>query len=138
MPAPSTGGGRREARERAVHLLYEADQRGVGVEDVLGAQARPADDYTQDVLRGVDEHRSSIDDRLERLSDGWSLDRMPTMDRLVLEIAMYELAERADIPTAVVLAEAVEFVDRYSTDDSAKFVNGVLAAASRELRPTET
>jgi N utilization substance protein B len=61
---------------------------------------------------------------------------MPTMDRLVLELALYELSSRDDIPTAVVLNEAVELANRYSTDDSGRFVNGVLAAAARELRPT--
>jgi N utilization substance protein B len=128
------GGGRRDARERAVHLLYEADQRSVGVEVVLDDQVLPADDYTQELLRGVETRREELDATIGRLAHGWTLERMPTMDRLVLEIALYELTEQPDVPTAVVLNEAVELANQYSTDDSGRFVNGVLATAASELR----
>ena len=130
-----TGGGRRDARERAVHLLYEADQRSSSVADVLEGQVLPADEYTDEVIRGVEAHRHELDDVISRLAEGWTIDRMPTMDRIVLEIGVYELAHRPDVPTAVVLNEAVELANQYSTDDSGRFVNGVLAAAARELRP---
>jgi N utilization substance protein B len=136
MPNPSTGGGRRDSRERALHLLYEADQRQIGVDTVIAESVLPPDDYTDAVLRGVEADRGELDERIGRLAEGWTIERMPTMDRLVLELGLYELTRRDDIPTAVVLNEAVELANRYSTDDSGRFVNGVLAAAARELRPT--
>jgi N utilization substance protein B len=136
MANPSTGGGRRDARESALHLLYEASQRQVAVDVVIAESVLPPDDYTDAVLRGVEADRAELDERIGRLAEGWTIDRMPTMDRLVLELGLYELANRSDIPTAVVLNEAVELANRYSTDDSGRFVNGVLAAAARELRPT--
>lgn len=118
-----------------LHLLYEADQRGVGVDAVLGDQVLEPDAYTADVLRGVESARGELDATISRLAKGWTLERMPAMDRLVLEIGLFELRERLDVPTAVVLNEAVELANQYSTDDSGRFVNGVLAAAAGELRP---
>jgi N utilization substance protein B len=129
------GGGRREARERALHLLYEADRRDVDVEQVIADQVLPPDPFTAEVISGVETHRTELDGIIGRLAEGWSLERMPTMDRLVMEIGLYELAHRDDVPTAVVLNEATELANTYSTDDSGRFVNGVLAAAAAELRP---
>ena len=134
MSSGPLGGGRRDARERAVHLLYEADQRSVGVEVILDDQVLPADDYTQELLRGVERGRDELDAMIGRLAHGWTLERMPTMDRLVLEIALYELAEQADVPTPVILNEAVELANQYSTDDSGRFVNGMLAAIAKKVR----
>jgi len=117
-----------------VHLLYEADQRSSSIGQVLEDQVLPPDDYTDEVIRGVEAHRPELDEVISRLAVGWTIERMPTMDRLVLEIGVYELAHRPDVPTAVVLNEAVELANQYSTDDSGRFVNGVLAAAATELR----
>jgi N utilization substance protein B len=117
-----------------VHLLYEADQRSVAVDTVLDEQVLPADEYTQDLLHGVEAHRAELDATIGRLARGWTLERMPAMDRLVLEIAVFELGQRPDVPTAVILNEAVELANEYSTDDSGRFVNGVLASAAAELR----
>jgi N utilization substance protein B len=117
-----------------VHLLYEADQRSVGVEEVLDDQVLEVDEYTAAVLRGVESRRDELDATIGRLARGWTLERMPAMDRLVLEIGLYELSERDDVPTAVILNEAVELANQYSTDDSGRFVNGVLASAATELR----
>jgi len=94
-----------------------------------------ADPYTVDVLQGVEAGRADIDATIRRLAKGWTLERMPTMDRLVLEIGIFELASRDDIPTAVVLNEAVELANQYSTDDSGRFVNGLLATVAKEARP---
>ncbi len=131
----SVGGGRREARERALHLLYEADQRDVDVERVISDQVLEPDPFTRDVIEGVEANRTDLDSRIGRLAKGWTIERMPTMDRLVMEIGIYELGHRDDVPTAVVLNEATELANTYSTDDSGRFVNGVLAAAASELRP---
>jgi N utilization substance protein B len=131
----SVGGGRREARERALHLLYEADQREVDVERVLSDQVLEPDPFTRDVIEGVEANRADLDRWIGRLAQGWTIERMPTMDRLVMEIGIYELGHRDDVPTAVVLNEATELANTYSTDDSGRFVNGVLAAAAKEMRP---
>jgi N utilization substance protein B len=128
------GAGRREARERVIHLLYEADQRSVSVDDVLADQVLEPDPYTVEVLRGIEAVRSELDQALAGLARGWELDRMPHMDRLVLEVGAYELAHRPDVPTAVVLNEAVELANTYGTDESGRFVNGVLSALAETAR----
>jgi len=126
--------GRREARERAVHLLYESAMKGIDIEGVLAQQAMVPEPYTVEVVRGVGEHGSEIDALISRLSRGWTIDRMPVLDLAVLRVACLELAYRSEIPTGVILSEATDLATQYGTDDSSRFVNGVLAAASRELR----
>jgi N utilization substance protein B len=128
------GTGRRDARERTLHLLYEAAQRNVGAAVILDEQVVAVDDYAVSVVTGVDAERIELDAIIESLSEGWALDRMPTMDRLIVELGLYELIHRTDVPTAVVLNEATELANTYSTDDSGRFVNGLLAAAARDLR----
>lgn len=137
QPSPvvrPVAGGRHEARERAVHLLYEATIKDLPVDQVLAAQVIAPDPYTDELVRGVTEAASQLDELLSRLVRGWSLDRMATLDLVVLRVACFELAHVEQIPSGVVLAEAVELAGRYGTDDSARFVNGVLAAAAAELR----
>lgn len=124
------------ARERALELLYETEAKDATVEGVLAALPVRPDPYAVDVLTGVSEHRARIDALIGRLAPDWPLDRMPVVDRNVLRLGAYELMERPDVPTAVVLDEAVALAKRYSTDESGRFVNGVLAAAARELRPS--
>ena len=128
------GVGRREARERAIHLLYEADQRSVVVAEVLEAQVLEADPYTAEVISGVEAERAELDSMIGAHATGWTIERMATMDRLVLEIATHELLRRPEIPTAVILNEAVELANTYGTDDSGRFVNGVLSAVASEVR----
>ena len=129
------GADRTMARERALELLYEADAKALPVLEVVAALPVEPDAYAVDVVSGVSEHASAIDALLSRLAPDWPLDRMATVDRAVLRLSTYELMQRPDVPTAVVLDEAVELAKRYSTDEAGKFVNGVLAAAARELRP---
>ncbi|MEI2697981.1 MAG: transcription antitermination factor NusB [Microthrixaceae bacterium] len=128
-------GGRHEARERAVHLLYESRIKELPIGQVLAAQVLAPDEYTDSLVRGVVENQASLDEVLSRLVRGWSLERMATLDLVVLQVACFELAHRPDVPRGVVLAEAVDLAGRYGTDDSARFVNGVLASAADELRP---
>jgi len=131
-------GGRHEARERAVHLLYEMAMKGRTADEVLSGQVVAADRYTADLVTGVDDHSDELDGVIGRLAKGgWSLERMPTMDVLVLRTACYELAHRPDVPTGAILSEAVDLAGRYGTDDSSRFVNGLLASAAAELRPDE-
>ena len=95
----------------------------------------PADELTVLLVRGVDAHRERLDDAIAATATGWALSRMPVLDLNVLRLAAFELAERPDVPVAVVINEAVELAKRFSTDDSGRFVNGVLAALVDDLRP---
>jgi N utilization substance protein B len=130
-----TFGSRREARERVLSLLYEADAKGCAPVDVLTEQVLEPEAFVADVVTGVAEHQGESDELIRRYSKGWSLERMPVIDRTLLRMAIYELAHRPDVPTGAVISEAVELAKRYSTDDSGKFVNGMLAAIAKELRP---
>jgi N utilization substance protein B len=137
QPPPAVrpvAGGRHEARERAVHLLYEATIKDLAVDAVLASQVLAPDPYTDELVRGVTAHQPQLDELLGRLVRGWSLERMATLDLVVLRVACFELGHVEQIPTGVVLSEAVDLAGRYGTDDSARFVNGVLAAAAEELR----
>jgi N utilization substance protein B len=130
-------GSRREARERALSLLYEAEAKGETPDQVLDALPLAPEPFAADLVSGVGEHREEVDALIRRFSKGWSLERMPAIDRTLLRIATYELGHRTDVPTGAVISEAVELAKRYSTDDSGKFVNGLLARIAREVRPDE-
>jgi transcription antitermination protein NusB len=125
---------RSDARERALYLLYEAHSKGISPRDALARQVLAPDALTTELVTGVDEHRERLDAAIAGRSKGWSLARMPVIDLNVLRIAAYELAERPDVPVAVVLDEAVELAKRFSTDHSGRFVNGVLSALAGDLR----
>ena len=124
------------ARERALELLYEAEAKSLSIDDVLAALPVEPDTYAVDVVTGVREHGATIDTLIKRLAPDWPIERMAAVDRAVLRLGVYELQQRPDVPTAVILDEAVELAKRYSTEESGRFVNGVLAAAARELRPS--
>jgi transcription antitermination protein NusB len=131
----SGGGARRKARKRAVDVLYEADIRGIDAVTLLAdrvgaADLPPMNDYTVTLVEGVTAHRARIDDVLAEHSEGWSLARMPAVDRAVLRLGLYELLWATDVPDAVVIDEAVEIAKQLSTDDSPRFVNGVLGRIS--------
>jgi transcription antitermination protein NusB len=126
---------RHQARERALGLLYEADLRDQPPTVVLAAQVMSPDPFAVDLVTGVEEAGPEIDELIRRFARGWRLERMPVLDRAVLRLGVYELTHRPDVPTGVVLSEAVELASAYSTEDSGKFVNGLLAAIAREVRP---
>ncbi|MCY7299283.1 MAG: transcription antitermination factor NusB [Ilumatobacteraceae bacterium] len=126
---------RTDARERALILLYEAESKGIAPSEVLAAQISPADELTTLLVGGVESNREQLDEVIAAHAKGWTLQRMPTLDRNVLRIASFELMSRPDVPVAVVLDEAVELAKRFSTDDSGRFVNGVLSALVPVLRP---
>ena len=115
-------------------LLYEAATKGASVPDVLAALPVDPDPMAVELVRGVDARREEIDGLVAAQSRGWTLDRMPVLDRTVMEIATYELLARDEVPTAVAIDEAVELAKRYSTDDSGRFVNGVLSAIAKKVR----
>jgi N utilization substance protein B len=125
---------RREARERALSLCYEAEVRGLEADALLAALPVPPDGYAEDVVRGVEQHRDEIDAILRKVSEHWALERMPLVDRAVLRIGCYELGWQPELPTGVVISEAVELAKQYSTKDSGRFVNGMLARIAEDLR----
>ncbi len=129
-------GGRREARERALGLLYEAESKGISGRDLLGELPVAPDQFASDIVSGVDDHGPEIDALITRFAKGWSVERMPALDRAVVRMATFELLARPDVPTNVVLSEAVELASQYSTDESGRFVNGLLARIAEEVRPS--
>lgn len=130
-------GGRRESRERAVHLLYEAEMKATDPVAVAAAQIVSPDRYTADIVKGVANARTRLDELIETYADGWTIKRMPVMDVVVLRVAVLELLERDDVPRGVVLSEAVELASQYGTDESPRFVNGLLAAIADQVRPVD-
>ena len=124
-------GARRKARKRAIDILYEADIRGIDPVTMLADRVGspdlpPVNDYTVTLVEGVTAHRARIDDLLAEHAEGWSLQRMPPVDLAVLRMGLYELLWAPDVPDPVVIDEAVELAKELSTDDSPRFVNGVL------------
>jgi len=132
-PHPNRGGAisRRQARRRAVEMLYEASQRDADavtlLADRVGAtEVDPIGDYTIDLVEGVTARRSAIDELLAEHAQGWTLERMPKVDLAVLRVGVYELLWAEDVPDPVAIDEAVGLAKELSTDDSPRFVNGVL------------
>jgi transcription antitermination protein NusB len=127
--------GRHQARKRAVDLLFEAEARGLTAADVAEGRTALAESesdvaqlnpYTVTVARGVSEHAAHIDDLISAHLQGWTLERLPAVDRAVLRVAVWELLHADDVPEPVAVDEAVELAKQLSTDDSPGFVNGVL------------
>jgi putative hydrolase of the HAD superfamily len=125
---------RRAARERTLGLLYEAEVKGSTGAEVLASLPVAPDDFATALVEAVDAHRQRIDELLERFAKGWTLTRMPALDRAALRMGTAELIARPDVPTGVVLAETVELASRFSTDASGRFVNGLLARIAEEVR----
>src|SRR5262249_1605669 len=125
---------RRDARERALGLCYEAETRGISGDAVLVDQPVAPDPYAVELVRGVDDHRVEIDGLLARYSEHWAVDRMPAVDRALLRIAPYELGWQRQLSVGVVINEAVDLAQEYSTEDSGRFVNGLLSRIAEHLR----
>jgi len=122
---------RTKARKRALDILFQSDVRSTNPLETLADWVRrcdpPVPDYAREIVDGVDNNRTAIDELIVASARDWSLERMPSVDRTILRIATYELVFRDDVPDAVVIDEAVELAKSLSTDDSPAFVNGVLA-----------
>jgi N utilization substance protein B len=125
---------RHQARERALSLMYEAELKGNPPSEILGALMVPPDPYTVELLTAVEERQAEIDDFIDSAAIGWDLARMAVVDRNVLRLAVAELLGSSEVPTAVILNEAVELASGYSTDDSGRFVNGVLSTLAARIR----
>jgi N utilization substance protein B len=135
---------RNKARKRAFQILFEAEQRGADPKTVMADWIRlartddrqpPVTEYTMQLVEGYAAHAERIDELLAGYAVGWTLDRMPTVDRNVLRLGAYELIWEDDVPDAVVLDEAVQLAKEFSTDESPSFVNGLLGRLM-ELKPT--
>ena len=127
---------RSKARKRAIDILYSADVRGIPFARALAAEAEraaqePAREaswlYAREIVDGVIDHSDEIDELIQSYAQGWTLDRMPAVDRAILRMGVWELLHNPSIPDGVAISEAVEQATILSTDDSAKFVNGLLA-----------
>ncbi|MGH1550909.1 transcription antitermination factor NusB [Leifsonia poae] len=127
---------RTKARKRALDVLYSADLRQTPLRQALATEAeraasQPAREaswlYAREILDGVIEHQDEIDEQIETYAQGWTLARMPAVDRAILRIGVWEVLYNDEVPDGVAISEAVEAATVLSTDDSAGFVNGLLA-----------
>lgn len=131
---------RTKARKRALDILFAADVRQIPIAESLAAEAaRAASEpdreaswlYARDIVDGVVEHFSEIDETIESYALGWTIARMPAVDRALLRIAIWEILFNDEVPASVAIAEAVEAAKTLSTDESAGFVNGVLGKVAQ-------
>jgi len=135
---------RSKARKRAVDALYAAELRDELATELLDTSKESMADrqnqdaiyeFAEELVTGVMKHQLEIDEKISSLSQNWSLDRMPALDRAILRLAAYELMFGSETPSEVVISEAVELAGELSTENSATFVNGVLSAISSTQRP---
>ncbi len=131
---------RTKARKRALDILYGADVRGIEIAELLGAEAERAETqpergsswpYAREIVEGVDRHLAELDEEIEAHSQGWSLARMPVLDRAIARLAAWEILHNDEVPDGVAIAEAVDFATSLSTEDSSGYLNGLLGAISR-------
>ncbi|PUB26082.1 NusB antitermination factor [Promicromonospora sp. AC04] len=134
-------GARTKARKRAADILFEAEQRGIDPLKLLADRVAvphteaAVPQYAVEIVEGVVAHRDRIDEVLETYSQGWTLERMPAVDRALLRIGSWEVLFNDDVPDAVAVDEAVDLAGDLSTDDSPAFVNGLLGRV-KDLKPT--
>ena len=132
---------RTKARKRALDLLFEAEQRKVNVGELLRERLAapvteaPLSEFTADLVSGVVEHWSQVDELISTYSQGWTIDRMPAVDRAILRLGAYEVLYSTDVPEGVAISEWVGLATELSTDDSPRFVNGLLGRLA-EVKPT--
>ena len=117
-------------------MLYESDLRSTDavrtLADRVALAEPPVNDYTIELVEGVQSNRQRIDEILAEYAEGWTVDRMPDVDRAVLRLGVYELLWRSDVPDAVAIDEAVELAKTLSTDESPRFLNGVLGRVLKD------
>ena len=146
--APSTGAGprpsrRRQSREFALQILYQRDAGGETVDSVIasywesqGAAQPDIRSFAEELVRGAERHRESIDQRIGAASEHWDPTRMAAIDRTILRLAIFELLHRSDIPPKVSINEYIEIAKKFSTEDSGAFVNGILDRIWRDQGST--
>lgn len=127
---------RSKARKRALDLIFAAEAQRISVDDLLTSQQDagegPANEYTVTLVRGVHERRERLDALISEYAEGWTLDRLPAVDRNVLRLGIFEILYVEDVPDAVAVSEAVNMARDLSTDESPGFVNGVLGHVARD------
>ncbi len=130
--------GRRSARRQAVFVLYQQDLLNLSADEALarGDDPKP-DQYAAALVRGVGSHRAEIDEVLGKHVEGWSLQRLGVLERAILRLAAYELTWEPDVPSAVVIDEAVESAKRFCSDEAGALVNGVLGSVAGTVRAQE-
>ncbi len=112
-------------------ILYQSDLSHAPVEEVLQRyEGNPGFEFAEKLVRGVDDHREELDRLIAKHAQEWSIDRMPILDRNLLRIAIFEMLNVDDVPNAVAINEAVELARIYSTEDSSRFINGILGAVA--------
>lgn len=134
MPEPGVGTRRIDARERALELLYEADLKGLEVGEIVAGLPVAPDPFTVELVDLVASHRDEVDAELTRVARGWTLERMPVVDRAILRMGAAEMRWAPEVPVAVVINEAVELAKRFSTEASSRYVNGVLSRLAADHR----
>jgi len=125
-------GPRTRARKSALDVLHTADALDRPVLEVLAEQEPAVVEFARELVEGIEAHRVELDDLIRRYADRWVLERMPIVDRNLLRIGIYELLHRPDVPPAAAINEAVELAKLLSTEDSGRFVNGLLGRVARE------
>ena len=131
-------GSRREARETVLNILYAADNHGQSLTDYLDEQPVEPKQFVSDLVKGISTHLERIDSMIDQFAEGWSTERMPIIDKALLRMATYEVLYRLDIPIEAILSEAVALASEYSTEQSSRFINGVVASISEETRTNST
>ncbi len=131
------GSQRRQVRERALGLLYEAEAKAIDMGELVDSLELPLDPYAHTLVTGTAYHQAEIDARLEEFSASWPVARMPALDRAILRLASFELSHSTDISVAVIINEAVELAQDYSTTASAGFINGLLSQVATIVRPSQ-
>lgn len=127
---------RHDARRQAIDILYQADVLGelaLDVADEWAAAGKKIAPFALELVQGVSDHLDELDTILGEHAEGWSVPRMPSVDRTLLRVGCYELLHRPDVPSGAAIDEAVEAAKVLSTEDSGRFVNGVLGKIAREL-----
>jgi transcription antitermination protein NusB len=136
---PRPNSARSKARRRALDILFESEQRAVPATDAIKGRRERTDQiintYTVDIVEGVTALQNTIDEFLQTYSQGWTLERMPSVDRVILRVGAWELLYNDDVPDGVAVSEAVELAKVLSTDESPQFINGLLGRL-QQLKPT--
>ena len=125
---------RSKARKQTLDILYESDIRGTNPLDILtsrdvteeGPDARPIRDYTRELVTGVSEHRRKIDELIATYAQGWDMDRLPTVDRNIMRLALFEILWSEELSDAIAIDEALVLAKELSTEESAGYIHGVL------------
>jgi len=129
---------RSKARKAALDLLYESDIRKASVADLLFKRITEMDyearEFTKELISGIDSNRRKIDELIATYAQGWDMDRMPVLDRNILRLAIFELLWSKTVPEAVAISEALELATSFSTEESSKYINGVLSKVL-EVKP---